>query len=166
MAYIQGDDIGSEEEAPLRFLPGADPTCFLCQGVVDTRDRERLIVARRKRCVVVLNRFPYNNGHLLVAPQLHKARLDQLDAEEHLEISQEIERMVRVLEEVMKPEGFNIGLNLGRIAGAGLPGHVHWHIVPRWSGDTNFMPALAAVKVIPQALDTLWEVLRRELGTL
>jgi ATP adenylyltransferase len=116
--------------------------------------------------VTVLNRYPYNNGHLLVAPRRHCARLDALTPEEQTGLAQTIARMVGVLEKVLRPEGFNVGLNLGRAAGAGLPGHLHWHIVPRWNGDTNFMPALASVKVIPQSLDALQaaltETLRKE----
>jgi ATP adenylyltransferase len=111
----------------------------------------------------VLNRYPYNNGHLLVAPARHVARLDELTADESLEVLQTINRMVALLEQTIRAEGFNIGLNLGRIAGAGLPGHVHWHIVPRWSGDTNFMPITAGVRVIPQSLEALWEILTKEL---
>src|SRR5436305_8791750 len=114
--------------------------CFLCRGLAEDRDRANLIALRTPRSVVVLNRFPYNNGHLLVAPKAHKGRLDELTPDETLELQQTVTRMVAVLERLMKPEGFNIGLNLGKVAGAGLPGHLHWHIVPRWNGDTNFMP--------------------------
>ena len=103
--------------------------------------------------LTLLNRYPYNNGHLLIAPKRHVARLDELEAGEQLDLMQTISRMIGILETTIRAEGFNVGLNLGRIAGAGLPGHVHWHIVPRWSGDTNFMPALAGVRVIPQSLD-------------
>jgi ATP adenylyltransferase len=112
---------------------------------------------------VVLNRFPYNNGHLLVAPQAHKGRLDELEPPEILEMQQTLGRMVQVLNGLMHPDGYNIGLNLGRVAGAGLPGHLHWHAVPRWNGDTNFMPVLADAKVIPQALDALYDMLVEHL---
>jgi ATP adenylyltransferase len=112
----------------------------------------------------LLNRYPYNNGHLLVAPQLHRARLDQLCSEEQIDLFREIIAMVALLEKVLHPQGFNVGLNLGPAAGAGLPGHLHGHIVPRWHGDTNFMPAVAAVKVIPQALDSLWAALTQALS--
>ena len=111
----------------------------------------------------MLNRYPYNNGHLLVAPNRHEARLDGLLADEHLELQQLIARLITILEHTMKAEGFNVGLNLGRVAGAGLPGHVHWHIVPRWNGDTNFMSVLGGVDVISQSLDSLWELLRAAL---
>jgi len=111
----------------------------------------------------VLNRFPYNNGHLLVAPRAHKGGLDDLTREEILETQETLARMVALLTETMHPDGYNIGLNLGRVAGAGLPGHLHWHIVPRWSGDTNFMPVLGDVKVIVQSLDSLYDLLTERL---
>jgi ATP adenylyltransferase len=101
---------------------------------------------------------------LLIAPQLHKARLDQLSSDEHLEIMQAISRLTSTLERLMNCDGFNIGLNLGKVAGAGVPGHLHWHLVPRWHGDTNFMPVLADTNVIPQSLEALFELLHAELG--
>jgi len=139
--------------------PAGDDPCFLCQGLAADDDRANLIVLRAPRSVVVLNRFPYNNGHLLVAPRAHKGGLDDLDADELLETMETLRRSVRALGGLMKPDGYNVGLNLGRPAGAGLPGHLHWHVVPRWNGDTNFMPVLADVKVIVQSLDALWELL-------
>ncbi len=146
----------------LKLLDGGDPDCFICRGVADTRDPENLILGRGPASVVVINRYPYNNGHLLVAPRLHKASLGALSTEEQLDIQSQIARYVERLQKLMNADGFNIGLNLGRVAGAGLPGHLHWHIVPRWSGDTNFMPVTAGVRVIPQSLDELWTVLTRE----
>ena len=112
---------------------------------------------------VILNAFPYNNGHLLVVPQSHVARLDQLSAEQSADLQSTITAMIAALEKVMQPDGFNVGLNLGSAAGAGLPGHLHWHVVPRWAGDTNFMPVLTDAKVIVQSLDSLWDLLRAEL---
>jgi ATP adenylyltransferase len=117
---------------------------------------------RRARRLAV-EPIPYNNGHLLVAPLRHVARLDELDEPVEGELFQTIARMNGLLERVMQPQGFNIGLNLGRAAGAGLPGHLHWHIVPRWVGDTNFMPTVAGVHTIPQSLEALWELLTAEL---
>ena len=142
----------------------ADKNCFLCQYAADSDNPLWRVVTRTENTICVLNRYPYNNGHLLVAPVEHKSRLEDLSPEVHLELIGEITRMVGLLEEVIKAEGFNIGLNLGRVAGAGLPGHLHWHIVPRWNGDTNFMPPLAAVKVIPQSLDALWHALTGALA--
>src|SRR5688500_15321587 len=138
--------------------------CFICRGVSEADDRTNLIVHRTRLGAVVLNRFPYNNGHLLVAPRAHKGRLDELTADETLELQQTVTRMVSVLERLMKPEGFNVGLNLGKVAGAGLPGHLHWHVVPRWNGDTNFMPVVGDTRVIVQSLDALYELLRSKWG--
>jgi ATP adenylyltransferase len=138
--------------------------CFICQGLADANDRENYVVLRAAHAVVLLNKYPYNNGHLLVAPQVHKGRLDQLTPEEALDVHQNLARMVRVLEKIMKPDGFNIGANLGKAAGAGLPGHLHWHIVPRYYGDTNFMPVVADTKVIGQALDVLHQQLTAEIA--
>ncbi len=112
---------------------------------------------------MVLNRFPYNNGHLLVAPNAHKGLLHELDDGEILEMQQTLAHLVAVVDETLRPDGYNIGLNLGRVAGAGLPGHLHWHLVPRWNGDTNFMPVLADVKVIAQSLESLYDLLRGRL---
>ena len=139
--------------------PQAGDSCFICQGLARDDDRSSLIVLRTPLSVVLLNRFPYNNGHLLVAPLAHKGRLDELDAAELLDLQETLRRMIGVLDQAMTPDGYNVGLNLGKVAGAGLPGHLHWHIVPRWNGDTNFMPVLADVKVIPQALDALYDLL-------
>jgi len=133
--------------------------CFICSGLAKRNDRENHIVHRGDRSVVLLNRYPYNNGHLLVAPLAHKGQLDELTPEELLDLQEVVRRCVRVLSEQMKPEGFNVGLNLGRVAGAGLPGHLHWHVVPRWNGDTNFMPVLGDTKVISQSLDALFDLL-------
>lgn len=144
--------------------PQAEPPCFICRGLAEASDRQNLVVWRTPRSVVLLNRFPYNNGHLLVAPHGHKGRLDELSADEHTDLMLTVQKMVGVLEGLMRPQGFNIGLNLGASAGAGVPGHVHWHIVPRWDGDTNFMPVLADTKVIVQSLDTLYDLLAQRLA--
>jgi ATP adenylyltransferase len=146
--------------------PGPEDPCFICQGLQQHDDRRNLIVLRRPHTVVVLNRFPYNNGHLLIAPNAHKGELHDLSPDELLEGMQVMQRMVQVLRDLMRPEGFNIGLNLGRVAGAGLPGHVHWHVVPRWNGDTNFMPVIGDTKVIVQSLDALFDLLVERLKDL
>jgi ATP adenylyltransferase len=143
--------------------PGPTDACFICAGLAEEDDRRNLIVLRAPHSVVVLNRFPYNNGHLLVAPRAHKGRLDELTPEEMLEVQETLRRMVRLLDELMHPDGYNVGLNLGHAAGAGLPGHLHWHVVPRWHGDTNFMPVVADTKVIVQSLDALYELLTTRL---
>lgn len=163
LAYIQEasseKSASRQENSLLAMAPGSDPDCFVCQAVADADTRSRLVVAKTNHSITLLNRYPYNNGHLLVAPRRHCPRLDLLFAEEQCDLVAEIARMINLLERTIHPEGFNVGLNLGQVAGAGLPGHLHWHIVPRWSGDTNFMPALAGIKVIPQSLETLWGLL-------
>ncbi len=163
LGYILGEKTVTPPCHRDDLLDGADAECFLCQSAPAGDDRQRMVVDRGMHTITLLNRYPYNNGHLLVAPRLHLARLDQLGDEMQLELSQTVTRMVGVLEKVMQPQGFNVGLNLGRAAGAGVPGHLHWHIVPRWVGDTNFMPAIAGAHVIPQSLEALWELLAAEL---
>jgi ATP adenylyltransferase len=139
--------------------------CFLCRYGADPQsDRANLVVARGQRTLTVLNRFPYNNGHLLVAPLAHKANLEDLDDAELLEGMQALARMTGFIRQAMSAEGFNIGVNLGKVAGAGLPGHLHWHLVPRWSGDTNFMPVLGNVNVIPQSLEALYDLITKSCG--
>jgi ATP adenylyltransferase len=138
--------------------------CFICRGLAASNDRAHLIALRTAHSCVVLNRFPYNNGHLLVAPLAHKGQLFELTDEELLDLQHVLRRMMGVLTQAMKPDGYNVGLNLGRVAGAGLPGHLHWHIVPRWNGDTNFMPVVADTKVISQSLDALYGMLVSKLA--
>lgn len=147
--------------------PKAEPrpeACFLCDGVAASDDRAHLVAQRTPLGVVVLNRFPYNNGHLLIAPRRHVARLDQLTDAEQLDLQATLARLVGVFDDLMRPDGYNVGLNLGKAAGAGLPGHLHWHLVPRWDGDTNFMPVVADTKVIVQSLDALYDHLVARLA--
>jgi ATP adenylyltransferase len=138
---------------------GADGDCFLCRGVAGADDRANLIVERTPYSVVVLNRFPYNNGHLLFAPLMHRATPAELTDEQTLDLQRLIRKYIAVFDGLMKPEGYNVGLNLGKVAGAGLPGHLHWHLVPRWNGDTNFMPVLADTRVIVQSLESLYSLI-------
>ena len=138
--------------------------CFLCRYRDDpASDAGNFVVARGARTFVVLNRYPYNNGHLLIAPMAHKAEPAELDDDELLECMRWLQRLTGVYRRLMSPDGFNAGLNLGKVAGAGLPGHLHWHLVPRWNGDTNFMPALSDTRVISQSLEALYEMLRPEI---
>jgi ATP adenylyltransferase len=163
MDYILGQ---KPEERPIeesQLLPGADRECFLCRAVPDGDDRQWCVVHRGRLTITVLNRYPYNNGHLLIAPQRHLGNLEDLDDATHLELMQTLTRMVGILKKTIEPQGFNVGLNLGRPAGAGLPDHLHWHVVPRWIGDTHFMPILAGIRVIPQSLEALWELIRGAL---
>jgi ATP adenylyltransferase len=141
-----------------------EPGCFICRGVAQTDDRSNLIVLRTPLSVGIINRFPYNSGHLLVCPNAHKGRLDELTPVELMDGMETVRRLVNVVEELMHPHGFNLGLNLGTAAGAGVPGHLHWHIVPRWNGDTNFMPVLGDTRIIVTALDTLYGMLTERLA--
>lgn len=138
--------------------------CFICEAAGAQslqQQRDRLTLWTSQHCVVVINRFPYTNGHLLVAVKAHKAELEELTAEEQLDLQVQTTEAVRLLRRAMSPQGFNIGLNLGRCAGAGLPGHLHQHVVPRWGGDTNFMTVVGEIRVVPQAMSQLWQELMR-----
>jgi ATP adenylyltransferase len=136
---------------------GATLTCFLCSGPADQADRANLILARAQRSFVVMNLYPYNTGHVLVAPYAHVGDFAALDADTAAELMHMTQRCVAALQAVYRPHGFNIGMNLGRPAGAGLPDHLHVHVVPRWNGDTNFMPILAGTKVLPEGLDQTYD---------
>ena len=144
--------------------PTVDSGCFLCRGLASTDDRENLVVWRRAHTMVVLNRFPYNNGHLLVAPNVHQGTLGALSGADLIEPVETIQQVVRILDRMLRPQGYNIGLNQGKSAGAGLPGHLHWHIVPRWDGDTNFMPILGQAKVIVESLLDFYDRFTLELS--
>ena len=141
-------------------VPDKGADCFLCAAAAADEDREKLVVWRGESCFCLLNCWPYNNGHIMVAPVEHKADLTDLSDEELLEHVRMLRRCRDALGAAIAPSGFNVGLNLGKAAGAGVPGHLHWHIVPRWEGDTNFMPVTANTRVIPQSLAALWEMLR------
>jgi ATP adenylyltransferase len=127
-------------------------------------DVTNLVIARDRTCYAVLNRYPYNGGHLLVVPYKQSPDLNGLTDEEVADLWKLVRRCVNVLQQEMKAEGFNIGINLGRVAGAGIAGHLHIHIVPRWFGDTNFMPVIANSGVVPQALIELGNQLRAALA--
>lgn len=139
-----------------------DGGCFLCRYAKGgpESDPENHVVLRSEHSFITLNRFPYNNGHLLVAPLAHKGTLSELDDAELLDGVHQLQRMCELMTPLLRADGFNIGLNLGPAAGAGVPGHLHWHIVPRWNGDTNFMPVTADTKVISQSLEALYTLLR------
>ncbi|HEN20475.1 MAG: HIT domain-containing protein [Deltaproteobacteria bacterium] len=124
--------------------------CIFCPGVDRKRDEQRLILFAGPLTMIMMNRFPYINGHLLVSPVRHVPDLSGLSGEERLDLMDMVDKSVTVLKKVMGPEGFNIGLNLGKVAGAGVESHMHFHIVPRWAGDTNYMSVLAEVRVIPE----------------
>lgn len=136
------------------------PGCFFCRGAKGGVARESLVLAVTRHALVMLNRYPYNNGHLLVAPRRHAADLDGLTPTARIELAEVLRRSIGIVRKSLRPEGVNVGLNLGAVAGAGVVDHVHWHVVPRWGGDTNFMPVVAEAKVMPQHLEESWEALR------
>jgi ATP adenylyltransferase len=138
--------------------------CVFCTKLETPDDREQLVLHRGRHCFIIMNLFPYNNGHLMVAPYRHTADLVGLTPEEQEELMTLTRHGVRLLKEAFRPEGFNLGMNLGRTAGAGVEDHLHMHIVPRWNGDTNFMAVVGDTKVLPDALfpgyDKLFAVLQ------
>lgn len=142
--------------------------CFLCDYAAHPEmDRENHVLCRTARAIVLMNRYPYTNGHLMIAPIEHLPDLHALDSETLVEQTTLTRDWVRAVTETVRCHGFNVGINFGRCAGAGLPGHLHTHLVPRWSGDTNFMATTANTRVIPQDLDELYDSLirkARELG--
>lgn len=151
--------------APWRmaYIDSADKQegCIFCDFPKENRDRDRLILARGERVFVIMNAFPYNPGHLMVAPYRHEGEYNLLEEAEFLEMHRYGQRCVKILKTAMSPQGFNMGINIGKIAGAGFAGHVHLHIVPRWNGDTNFMPVVGETKVLPEALHETWEKLKK-----
>lgn len=134
--------------------------CIFCTLPAEERDRDNLVLGRSAHAFAMLNRFPYNSGHLMVIPRRHVADLGALPEAEFLDLQRLLRAATAVLAEAYRPEGMNLGMNLGRIAGAGIAEHLHWHLVPRWGGDTNFMPVIAETKVMVEHLDQAWERLR------
>jgi ATP adenylyltransferase len=130
---------------------GAD-SCLFCDKPRTGDDAGSYILARTGAAFAMLNAYPYNAGHLMVAPLRHVGELEDLSEEELAETAHLLQRSIRALKEVSEPHGFNLGMNLGRVAGAGIPGHVHWHLVPRWNGDTNFMAVVGQTRVLPELL--------------
>lgn len=145
--------IGAEKPAGCIF-------CLLPAEPGDQADRRNLIVHRSARAFTILNRYPYNSGHLMVVPRPHHSSLDALSAEDYQDLHQELRRALSALRLAYRPEGVNLGMNLGRAAGAGIEDHLHWHLVPRWVGDTNFMPVVGDLRVVPEALERSFERLR------
>ena len=140
--------------------------CILCNGR-DAADEEAAhVVHRGELVIVILNAFPYNTGHLMVAPKRHVGELDECSREERGEIIETTTTSIGILREEMGAHGFNVGMNLGRVAGAGIPGHLHVHVVPRWGGDTNFMPVVADTKVLPEMLEETYSKLRPRFAEL
>jgi ATP adenylyltransferase len=155
--------------APWRFEyiskadPGAPGGCIFVDLPAQNEDAKNLILYRGRTAFVILNAFPYTSGHLMVAPYKHTANLGELEDQELLEINQLVAKCVNWIDKVYQPHGYNIGVNLGEAGGAGIPSHVHWHIVPRWKGDTNFMTSVGDTRVIPQDLNQTYALLRQEV---
>lgn len=141
-----------------------DAGCIFCEKPKENRDRENLIIYRDETGFIIMNRYPYSNGHLMAVPYRHTREIGELSDRERLEIMNLTVKCVEILK-VFKPDGFNIGMNLGRVAGAGIDDHIHFHIVPRWSGDTNFMPIIGDIKVMPEYLDETYLKLIEKLKT-
>ena len=134
--------------------------CIFCTFPSEDRDRDNLILGRSPHSFVILNKFPYNNGHLMVIPRRHTDDFTALPVEELNDLSSVLQLAVGLLREAYRPQGFNVGMNIGAVSGAGIAGHIHHHVVPRWGGDTNFMPVLGQTKVMIEHLLTTWEKLR------
>ncbi len=136
--------------------------CIFCEKPKQNRDEENYILLRGRYCYIMLNAFPYNNGHLMIAPYRHITQVEELTDEEARELFQQLKLSLQALKKAMNPDGFNIGVNIGRPAGAGFD-HLHIHVVPRWNGDTNFMPVLAETKVISEHLANTYRKLKQRL---
>jgi ATP adenylyltransferase len=141
MQYIESAISGTSDEG-----------CLFCDAPARGDDEAAYILLRGSLAYVLLNAFPYNSGHLMIAPFRHVSEIESLTPEEAADAHALLSRSIAALKKVAKPDGFNVGVNLGRVAGAGIPGHLHWHVVPRWNGDTNFMPILGETKVLPELL--------------
>jgi ATP adenylyltransferase len=149
--------------APWRMAYLAEPPpsgCFFCAALASDDDRAHLVLARDVHAIVLLNKYPYGSGHLLVAPRAHVGRPEELPDDTYAALSSMVRRSAIALREAFAPEGMNIGMNVGRAAGAGVADHCHWHLLPRWNGDTNFMPLIGEVKVLSEHLDTTYARLR------
>lgn len=140
--------------------------CIFCSRLAQSDDAGNLILYRGREAFVIMNRFPYNSGHLMVVPNRHVGNFLALTESENLELMNILQRSVQVLDRVMHPDGYNLGMNLGRVSGAGVADHLHMHVVPRWNGDTNFMPVIADTKVISEALDKTYAKLKEAFDEL
>jgi ATP adenylyltransferase len=173
MEYIARAAAAERRGATTRRTPGAKrrssgatPPCLFCRVAADPDDRANLVLVRRPDALLMLNRYPYNPAHLMVAVMRHEARFAGLSPAEAAALHELTALAERALEAEYRPHGINAGVNLGRVAGAGFPGHLHLHLVPRWDGDTNFMPVTGATRVLPESLERTWTRLRRALRGL
>lgn len=147
----------------IRLSQKKSKACLFCGLLKAGNDKKSFILTRTRFSFAVLNAYPYNNGHVMIVPIRHVASLEYLTSEEKLDWLDLYIRVQQAIEKTLKPHGYNVGINLGRVAGAGVPGHVHLHVVPRWNGDTNFMPVLSGTKVISESLESVYKVLTSAL---
>ncbi len=147
-AYIQSFQDGKKNKG-----------CLFCRIAKEDNDEKNLVIWRGKKCFAVLNRYPYNNGHLMIVPYIHVSSMDKLSDDTNIEIMNAVVRCMQALKKTSKPDGFNFGANFGKEAGAGIAEHIHFHLVPRWNGDTNFFPVLADVKVVSEDMKNNWRKL-------
>ena len=153
----------------MEFIKGPKPAgCFFCEAAAadPAQDADHLVLVRGQLALAMLNRYPYNNGHLMIAPRAHLANLEELPPAAASELMGLTQRCLRVLRQVLSPQGFNLGINAGKIAGAGVADHVHQHVVPRWDGDTNFMPVIAETKILNESLAASYQELRAGFARL
>ncbi|MEO0184257.1 MAG: HIT domain-containing protein [candidate division WOR-3 bacterium] len=150
----------------MEYIRNPNQECFLCSALKSKNIEEVLILEKEQSGFIIMNRYPYNNGHLLIAPLRHIGLIEALNDEEILSLHRLMSRAITAINQTMHPDGFNIGINQGRIAGAGLVDHLHYHLVPRWQGDTNYMPILGDTKVISEALEKTYKQIKHGLEKL
>jgi len=143
----------------IKYILGKKEGCIFCDKVKENKDKENYVLLRGKNGFVMLNTFPYNNGHLMVAPYKHVPDLESLEKDVLADLMGLVKTCTQILKKALKPEGFNIGINLGKVAGAGVEGHIHIHIVPRWGADTSFISTVGDTKIIPESLDDTYKKL-------
>ena len=165
------NDVGGLKKlwAPWRmqYINGIDDHkkngCIFCDKPRENMDDKNYIIYYGKTCFVILNIYPYNNGHLMIVPYKHTSKMEELDSETRLELMDTVTITMEAVKRVMRPDGFNLGMNIGRTAGAGIDEHLHIHLVPRWNGDTNFMPVIGCTKVICESLEDTYEKLKKAI---
>ena len=150
-----------------KFILGKKETgCIFCKRLKMKDSVKNLIVYRSEKTFVILNKFPYNSGHTLIVPKRHVGQIEKLTVEESREFFELTQKTVSVIKKTLKPSSLNLGMNLGRVSGAGIPGHLHMHIVPRWHGDTNFMPVIGQTSVVSVPLEPIYKALKKEFARL
>ncbi|HTR80373.1 MAG TPA: HIT domain-containing protein [Bacteroidota bacterium] len=144
---------------------GRNDRCLFCDVAKEKSDSKNLILFRRRHCFAMMNLYPYNSGHVLIIPYTHTSEMGKLTKKEYAEVMSATSDIIRALTKAFQPHGFNFGANLGKVAGAGIDQHIHFHVVPRWNGDTNFMPTLADTKVVSEEINATYRKLKKQLST-